>query len=80
VGFAHFYQTPQGAVAGTGVAIGPVALVADDITAGSLFAPFGFVPDGTHYVLMMSEASRHNEIFERLSDRLDAEVQPLELL
>lgn len=50
--FEHFYQSLQGAVAGVGVAIGPVALVADDVAAGVLTAPWSFKPDGTHYVLM----------------------------
>lgn len=39
----HFYQTLQGAVAGTGIAIGPAALVSDDIQTGALVAPWGFV-------------------------------------
>jgi LysR family transcriptional regulator, glycine cleavage system transcriptional activator len=76
----HFYQTLHAAVAGTGVAIGPVALVADDLAAGSLFAPFGFVPDGSEYVLMMSEESGHNEIFNRLFEWLVFEVEPLQSL
>lgn len=50
--FEHFYQSLQAAVAGAGVAIGPLALVADDLASGVLCAPHGFVPDGSCYQLM----------------------------
>jgi LysR family glycine cleavage system transcriptional activator len=36
----HFYMTIQGAIDGLGVAMGPTALVADEIAAGRLVAPF----------------------------------------
>ena len=36
----HFYLTIQGAIDGLGVAVGPTALVADEIAAGRLEAPF----------------------------------------
>jgi LysR family glycine cleavage system transcriptional activator len=38
--FDHFYLTLQAAVDGVGVAMGPTALVADDLVAGRLVAPF----------------------------------------
>lgn len=50
--FEHFYLSLQAAVAGAGIGIGPLALVADDIVNGALVAPYGFAPDGTDYVLM----------------------------
>jgi LysR family glycine cleavage system transcriptional activator len=50
--FEHFYLSLQAAMAGAGLAIGPVALVADDLVAGTLVAPRGFVTDGTSYILM----------------------------
>jgi LysR family transcriptional regulator, glycine cleavage system transcriptional activator len=50
--FEHFYLSLQAAVAGAGFAIGPLALVADDVASKSLFAPRGFVQDGTEYVLL----------------------------
>ena len=55
--FEHFYLTLQAAVAGAGLAVGPIALVADDVAAGALVAPHGFVPDGTHYTLMAARDS-----------------------
>jgi LysR family glycine cleavage system transcriptional activator len=44
--FETFYFLLQAAASGFGVAIGPHPLVADDIAAGRLLAPFGFVPHG----------------------------------
>jgi LysR family glycine cleavage system transcriptional activator len=38
--FDHFYLTLQAAVDGMGIAMGPTALVADDLAAGRLIAPF----------------------------------------
>ena len=38
--FDHFYLTIQAAIDGLGVAMGPTALVADDLAAGRLVAPF----------------------------------------
>ena len=38
--FDHFYLTIQAAIDGLGVAMGPTALVADDLAAGRLVTPF----------------------------------------
>ncbi|MFF9196013.1 LysR substrate-binding domain-containing protein [Streptomyces sp. NPDC014779] len=51
-GFEHFFLALQAAVAGVGVAVGPYALVHDDLVRGQLAAPYGFVPDGTGYGLL----------------------------
>ncbi|MEH0524933.1 LysR family transcriptional regulator [Streptomyces stelliscabiei] len=50
--FEHFYLTLKAASAGIGTAIGPYALVHDDLVQGQLAAPHGFVPDGTGYYLL----------------------------
>lgn len=50
--FEHFYFSLQASVAGLGVAIGPWHLVCDDVRSGLLAAPWGFVPDGSHYCLL----------------------------
>ncbi len=42
--FSHQHFMVDGAVAGTGTAIVPWLLAADDVAAGRLVAPFGFVP------------------------------------
>jgi LysR family glycine cleavage system transcriptional activator len=57
--FDHFYLTVQAAIDGIGIAMGPTALVADDLAAGRLVAPFAaprlpsrsycsYVADGKH--------------------------------
>lgn len=50
--FEHFYLSLEAATAGLGVAIGPFALVANDLATGKLVAPFGFEADGSAYVLL----------------------------
>ncbi|MDO9625024.1 MAG: LysR family transcriptional regulator [Pseudomonas sp.] len=42
-GFEHLYYLLEAAAAGLGVAIAPQQLVADDLAAGRLVAPWGFV-------------------------------------
>jgi len=42
--FEHLYYLLEAAVAGLGVAIAPQPLVADDLRAGRLCAPWGFAP------------------------------------
>lgn len=42
-GFEHLYYLLEAALAGLGVAIAPELLVADDVAAGRLLAPWGFV-------------------------------------
>jgi DNA-binding transcriptional LysR family regulator len=50
--FEHFYFSLQAAVAGLGVAVGPLHLVRDDVDNGVLAAPMGFIEDGSHYCLL----------------------------
>ncbi len=68
--FEHFYLSLQAAVAGAGIAIGPVALVADDIASGTLVAPRGFTPDGTHYALMAARATMDSTVFTKVLEWL----------
>lgn len=59
--FEHFYLSLQAASAGLGVAIGSVYMVGDDLREGRLVAPFGFVPDGSEYVLLSPVPFRDDE-------------------
>lgn len=43
---AHLHMVVDAAAAGLGAAVLPRAIVEDEITAGRLVAPFGFIPDG----------------------------------
>jgi DNA-binding transcriptional LysR family regulator len=46
----HYYFALEAAVSGLGIAVAPWHLVADDMLAGRLVAPFGFCTSGLHYV------------------------------
>lgn len=60
----HFYFMLEAATAGLGACIAPWPLVADDIRAGRLRAPFGFVPSGHRYLAIRPErSSRRAENF-----------------
>lgn len=50
-GFEHLYYLLEAAAAGLGVAIAPQQLVADDLTAGRLVAPWGFVETSARLAL-----------------------------
>jgi len=50
--YEHFYLSLQAACAGLGVAIGSVYMVQEEMEQGRLVAPFGFVRDGSEYVLL----------------------------
>ncbi|MET7466536.1 LysR family transcriptional regulator [Nonomuraea sp. NPDC005501] len=60
--FEHFYLSLQAAASGLGVAIGPRALVHDDLEAGRLTAPLGFRPDGSTYLLMTPLPARDDRV------------------
>lgn len=63
-GFAHLYYLLEAAAAGLGVAIAPEPLVRDDLAAGRLIAPWGFVETDAHWILCQRR--------ERGDVRLDA--------
>ncbi|MCG7599320.1 LysR substrate-binding domain-containing protein [Halomonas sp. McH1-25] len=50
--YEHFYFLLEAAVAGLGACIAPWILVVDDIRAGRLVAPYGFLPSGLEYVVL----------------------------
>ncbi|MDQ0325467.1 DNA-binding transcriptional LysR family regulator [Rhodopseudomonas julia] len=50
--YQRFYYLLEATTAGLGVAIGPWPLVAGDIAAGRLVAPFGFCPSGNDYIAL----------------------------
>ena len=53
-GFEHLYYLLEAAVAGLGVAIAPQLLVADDLAAGRLAAPWGFVETPARLALSLA--------------------------
>lgn len=68
--FDHFYFSLQAAAAGLGIAIGPWHLVRDDIAAGLLVAPLGFVEDGSRYCLLAPQVIAADSLQARLVDWL----------
>ncbi|MFJ3586528.1 LysR substrate-binding domain-containing protein [Streptomyces sp. NPDC090127] len=75
--FEHFYLALQAAVAGIGVAIGPYALVHDDLLSGQLVAPFGLVQDGTGYHLLSPQPPERDERIAALLGWLRAQATGL---
>jgi LysR family transcriptional regulator, glycine cleavage system transcriptional activator len=56
--FPHYYFTLEAAVSGLGACVAPEHLVRDDLRAGRLAAPFGFLTSGLRYVAILNERSR----------------------
>lgn len=57
--FEHLYYLLEAAVAGLGVAIAPRELVADDLAAGRLVAPWGFRATSARWVLCTPRSSEN---------------------
>lgn len=66
-GFEHLYYLLEAAVAGLGVAIAPEPLVADELAAGRLLAPWGFVATPARLALWVPARSG-----DRRAERLAA--------
>jgi len=64
--FDHFSHVLQAAAAGLGVAMAPWIFVADDVTAGRLIAPLGFVKVPGRLTLVRPQG-RTNPGFDRLA-------------
>lgn len=71
--FEHFYFMLEAATAGLGACVGPWPLVMDDVRAGRLVAPFGFVPSGLTYVAVRRR--RRNQRAERFCAWLAAQAR-----
>jgi DNA-binding transcriptional LysR family regulator len=78
-GFEHLYYLLEAAVAGLGVAIAPQPLVADDLAAGRLVAPWGFVSTPAHWLLCTPRGNEDHRIAtlaQWLRDELQATQAP----
>lgn len=71
----HFYLSLQAAAAGLGVAMGPQLLVEDDIAAGRLVAPLGFVPDGSQYCLLALQSWGAGSVQQLLVDWIQQQMK-----
>ena len=72
--FEHLYYLLEAAVAGLGVAIAPEPLVADDIRAGRLAAPWGFTPTRAALALWVPRRAADGRA-EQLAQWLRCELQ-----
>ena len=72
-GFEHLYYLLEAAVAGLGVAIAPQPLVADDLRAGRLAAPWGFGPTRAALALWVPRRAADGRA-EQLAHWLRAEL------
>ena len=61
--FEHYYFSLEAALGGLGVCVAPWHLVADEVRAGRLLAPWGFQRSGYHYVLRSRPRHQHAESF-----------------
>lgn len=73
-GFEHLYFLLEAAVAGLGVAIAPEPLVADELAAGRLLAPWGFGATGGFWVLA-TPAGRQDARMDALSQWLTEQLR-----
>ncbi|WP_248918111.1 LysR family transcriptional regulator [Pseudomonas entomophila] len=72
--FEHLYYLLEAAVAGLGVAIAPQPLVADDLKAGRLAAPWGFSPTRAALALWVPRRAADGRA-EQLAQWLRRELQ-----
>ncbi len=72
-GFEHLYYLLEAALAGLGVAIAPQQLVVDDLAAGRLVAPWGFVATPARLALW-APGPGHDRRAERLAEWLRGEL------
>lgn len=72
-GFEHLYYLLEAAMAGLGVAIAPQQLVADDLAAGRLLAPWGFVETRARLALW-APARTQDRRTEALAEWLRAQL------
>jgi LysR family transcriptional regulator, glycine cleavage system transcriptional activator len=77
--YEHFYLSLQAACAGLGVAIASLFMVQEELAQGRLAAPFDFVPDGSHYVLLspvaMQSDPRRAAFLQWIREQMQADQQ-----
>ena len=73
--FDHMYFALEAAVGGLGICIAPWHVVAEDVRAGRLLAPFGFRESGYHYVAMRRRQA--NKKLDRFCEWLQAQAKEM---
>lgn len=76
IGFSHTANAIDAAIAGQGVALGRLALVADDLESGRLIRPFGETGRGDYgYYLVLAEPMGRNAKVDAVANWLLGEAQ-----
>jgi len=75
--YDHHSLIVEAASAGLGVALSPLVLAIDDVERGSLAAPAGFDPDGSHYGLIWLGAGELQGVELELAEWLLAQFGSL---
>ncbi|WP_065760606.1 LysR substrate-binding domain-containing protein [Pseudomonas defluvii] len=73
--YEHFYLCIQAAVAGLGLAMASFLMVQDEIAAGQLQAPQGFIKDGSAYYLLCPQPIAEHATYRRFADWITAQSQ-----
>lgn len=76
--YEHYYFTLEAAVRGLGIAVAPWHLVMDDVQAGRLVAPFGFIPSGYDYLARRRTGAAHPRL-DLFCHWLEAQAQAMPL-
>lgn len=77
--YEHYYVTLEAAQKGLGICVAPWHLVADDLAAGRLVAPFKFVPSGLDYLAMCRHDARPSvmQVFAWLRQQAEPQLEPV---
>jgi DNA-binding transcriptional LysR family regulator len=70
--FDHFFLCLEAALSGLGAAVLPYAIAADELAAGRLSAPRGFLPDGSEYCIISQPSSSEDRLTALFSDWLES--------
>ncbi len=73
--FEHFYLCIQAAVAGLGAAMASRLMVGDELASGQLKAPYGFVRDGSAYVLLCPSSLAESDKCQRFTGWVTEQAQ-----
>jgi LysR family transcriptional regulator, glycine cleavage system transcriptional activator len=76
--YEHYYVTLEAAQKGLGICVSPWHLVAEDLAAGRLVAPFKFVPSGLDYVALCRSDARAGamQVYAWLKDEAKTQQEP----
>ncbi|MCJ8509242.1 LysR family transcriptional regulator [Rhizobium lemnae] len=80
--YEHFYMAIEGAMAGQGVGLASIHMVASDLASGRLQALGPFKPDGTQYLALSASPyktdTRHLIFIDWLARRMQAHIEKLQ--